>query len=115
MNKKLIGLSAATILFILPAFSLAINIADVNIYAEPTGTLTDIILVLNKILPIVWAVFVAIAIIMFIVAGIDFLIAQGEPGKLQQARRFVIWGFVGVAVAIIGYSVFKLVNTILGL
>jgi uncharacterized membrane protein YjfL (UPF0719 family) len=33
------------------------------------------------------------------------MFAQGDPTKIAQARQFVLWGVVGIIVAILAYSI----------
>ena len=65
------------------------------------------------ILNVVWIAFEAIAIVMFVIAGIMFLTAQGEASKLQTARSAVIWGVAGVVVGIVAYGIIGLIQGIL--
>lgn len=60
-----------------------------------------------------WVVFTVIALLMFIVAGVQFLTAMGDPEKIHTARMSAIWGVVGVAVGIIAYSIVGIVTNIL--
>jgi uncharacterized membrane protein len=69
---------------------------------------TDII---TKILNSLWILFTAIAVIMFVIAGITFLTANGEPEKLKLARSALIGGTVGVIVGIIAYSIITIVES----
>jgi len=63
----------------------------------------------NRIANAVWIIFTAIAVIMFVVAGIMFLTAQGEPEKIQKARSSLIWGVAGIVVAVIAFTIITLV------
>lgn len=74
----------------------------------------DLAILFQSIVNIVWAGFFFIAVIMFICAGITFLIAQGEVGKIADARRFALWGTVGVGVALVGFSIVNIVAGIIG-
>lgn len=98
MNKKLLVSFTATLALVLPFFALAI---------EPIG-LPGIIpgpwIVINRVLSFIWPLFIGFAVIMFIVAGLLFLSAQGDPGKVRDARNAVVWGVVGVVVGIISFS-----------
>ena len=62
----------------------------------------------------VWIIFAGLAIICFLFAGIMFLTSQGAPEKLTTARHAVLWGVVGVIVAILAYSAITLVQNALG-
>lgn len=61
---------------------------------------------------LVGLVFGAIAVIMFVIAGILFLTAQGQPEKVQTARQAFIWGVVGVVVGLVAFSIIAIISTI---
>jgi hypothetical protein len=56
-------------------------------------------------------VFGGIAVIMFLIAGIYFLTAGGEPEKVQKARSAFMWGIAGVVVGIIAFSIVAIVSS----
>lgn len=58
-------------------------------------------------------VFSAIAVIMFVIAGILFLTAQGEPDKVKTARAAFMWGIAGVIVGIIAFSIIAIVSRLI--
>ena len=109
MNKKLIALSNLAALLALPAVALAFNAGNVP-NSVSTLTVENII---DVIFSIIWPVTVAFAIIAFIVAAYLFMTAQGDPAKVQAARNAVLWGIVGVVVALLAFSIpFIIRNTI---
>jgi len=109
MNRKLITLSNVAILLVLPVAALAFNPGGVP-NAAPNLTINQLV---DVVFSILWPIVVAFAIIMFILAAFLFMTAQGDPVKLQQARSAVIWGVVGVAVALLAFSIpFVIRNTI---
>lgn len=77
--------------------------------------MNDVSTIMDNILSMVmWPLFAGIVVIMFLYAGIMFLTANGDPGKLGKARQAVIWAVVGIVVGLIGYSAVSFVKTILG-
>lgn len=73
---------------------------------RPTGGFTNIWDFFLAILGnIIWMVFVAVAIVMFIYAGFMFVTASGEPAKLHSAKMALIGGFIGVVVAVLAISI----------
>ncbi|MBM3206643.1 MAG: hypothetical protein FJZ43_03415 [Candidatus Staskawiczbacteria bacterium] len=111
--KKNIFAFFLTLLLILPNFSLAVNFIGL-----PTGNQNysdSIGWVLTQIFNlIIWPVSVLVIIILFIMAGFSFLTSKGDAAKLEQARRFVIWGIVGVVVILISFSIVQTVKNIIG-
>jgi uncharacterized membrane protein SirB2 len=61
-----------------------------------------------------WVVFTIIAIIAYVISGILFLTAYGEPEKLRQAKSAAIWGLMGILVALLAFGAVTLVRNIIG-
>ncbi len=61
----------------------------------------------------VWIIFGLIVVICFVMAGVMFLTARGEPEKLKIAKSAAVWGVVGVVVGILAYSVMTIIERIL--
>lgn len=101
MNKKLLIAYATTTLLALPIIALGFDAGPVP---EPIGGLS-IGGLIDVVFGIIWPIFVAFAIVMFIIAAFLFFTAQGDPEKVAQARQFVIWGVVGIVVAVIAFSI----------
>jgi hypothetical protein len=100
MNKKIISsliLGALLILLVAPTPAFAV----VN------SIQTLMVAIVNGV---VWVVFCGIAVICFVYAGIMFLSAYGDPGKLQLARSAFLWGVVGVIVGILAYSIILVIE-----
>ena len=109
MNKKIFSLFLITFLLISPFFSLAQP-------KDPFGGNPPILFsqmvtnVLTIILTLLWIVGGAFVTIMFVLAGFKFLTAPGEPTKVSEARKMVLWGLVGAAVMILAWSVTSIVQ-----
>ena len=52
-----------------------------------------------------------IAVIMIIIGGIHFATSQGDPGKVAKGRKTIIYGLVGLAIAVLAFAI---VNYVLG-
>lgn len=82
--------------------------------ANPTGiTISNFGDLIGRIETFMWLIFGGIAVIMFVIAGITFLTAQGDPEKVGTARSAFIWGVAGIVVAIVAYSILAIVSSIL--
>lgn len=66
--------------------------------------------IMGSIESVVWYVFGTIVIVCFVMAGILFLTAQGDPEKLKTARHAFMWGVAGVVVGLIAYSIIAIVT-----
>lgn len=93
-----------------------VSLAGQNYVGAPPpnpGAFPNLVGFMNGIVDLAWKIFFAIAVIMFILAGIEFLTSQGEPGKISKAKAFVIWGVVGIVVGVAAFSIVKIVTNLL--
>lgn len=109
MNKKLIK-SSSLILFslILPYF------AKADLWDELANSTFDINIAIANIRILMWTIFGGLSAIMFIFAGITFLSANGDPSKIAQAKKAVVWAVVGIVVTILGFFAKSITKNILG-
>ena len=54
-----------------------------------------------------------LGVIVFIYAGFNYLTAQGETPKIEQAKRIMIYAIVGIAVSVLGLVAVRTVDSIL--
>jgi len=62
-----------------------------------------------------WIIAVGVVVILWIVTGILFLTAQGDPSKLTLARKALLSSIVGTALAILAFSAQGLIGNSLGI
>lgn len=101
MNKKLIGSFALATLLMLPVLVLAAP-------PVPVLGLGGVAVALDTIVNFIFGLFLSIAVIFFIIAGYYFL-----TGDVSKGRTSVIYGAIGVGVAILSYSIFNIVLSLL--
>ncbi|MCX6720113.1 MAG: hypothetical protein NTV36_03355 [Candidatus Staskawiczbacteria bacterium] len=106
MNKKILYLATLGFLVMPSMISAQLfrPVSSVNLLGMLVNVTTAI-----------WGLFVGLAVIFFIASGVLFLTAQGEPAKLATAKAALLWGIVGVIVAVLAYSIPQLVISITGL
>ena len=56
----------------------------------------------------------ALAVLMIIVAGIMYLTSGGDEGRVENAKRWLIYAIVGLIVALLGWVIVNTVITQLG-
>jgi len=110
MNKKIIISSVSVALSSLPAVILAFDPGPIP-NAAPGLNINSLV---DIVFSILWPVAVAFFIVMFVIAAFQFFTAQGDPEKVKSARNFVIWGVVGVVVALLAWSIPFIVRNTLG-
>lgn len=104
MKKITLALVALSVL-VLPVMVSAVAALPAGVPA--VGSMEDLI---NKIGSFMWVIFGGIAVVMFVIAGILFLTAGGDPEKVASARQSFIWGIAGVVVAILAYSILTILT-----
>lgn len=83
--------------------------------AQPTiiTSTADITKALGNVRNIVWTILAIIVVIMFVWAGITFVTAEGDPGKVQSARNRVLYGIIGIIVALLAGGILLLVQNLM--
>jgi len=69
--------------------------------------------VLTRVLNWLLAIFGALAIISFIIAGVLYLTAQGDSRTIERAKKAVTFGIIGIAVGLIGLVVVRTIDSLL--
>ena len=64
---------------------------------------------LHEILRILFGILAAVAVLMIVIAGMRFVIAQGNPQDVAKARKTIIYSVVGLAVALTAEAIVSLV------
>ena len=108
MNKKLIVSSVIAAFAFSPLISLAVALIP------PPGIIGSFGGIFDAIFSLLWPIFAAYGIIMFLVAGFQFLSAKGEPSEVLKARQSVIYGSTGVALGILAFSIPFIIKFALG-
>ncbi|MDO4979110.1 MAG: pilin [Candidatus Saccharibacteria bacterium] len=51
-----------------------------------------------------------VAVVFLIVGGYRYMTAQGDPGKLKQAKTAITWSVIGVLVAVLSFAIVSMVS-----
>lgn len=62
----------------------------------------------------IFAGFVALAVIMALLAAFQFVREGGNPEKISEARQKLIWAAVGIGVALMAKGFVPVIQSILG-
>ena len=73
----------------------------------PSVTLAQITItgMVENVAKVVWTVGTIIVIILWVVTGILFLAAQGDPAKLKTAKTALFTSIAGTVIIILAFSV----------
>ena len=81
---------------------------------NPLNT-TDLIVLVKNIMGYITKLAIPIAVIIIIWIGIKFFLAQGNPEKINQASKALLWTIVGFAIILIGDGFIALIQSVLNL
>ena len=126
--KKLLILSSFIALFsafilpdFLPAFAQAENVLRGNDCLYNPGGGVGAVVTMECILPlfaniIYWLILFAgtVAVFFVIFGGIKLLTSSGDPGKVDSARKTIIWAVVGLIVVISSFMIVNIVADVTG-
>lgn len=55
-----------------------------------------------------------LAVLMFVIAGIFFIISAGNPDKTQKAKDIAKWAAIGVGISLAGNGLVAIVRAVIG-
>jgi hypothetical protein len=126
INIAIIG----TLIFGIPAIASAQNVGDVidvveDIVGEdneqevkidnPLGEGSTLWTLLDRIVAFIYIISFSVAVILFIFSGYRFIMAAGDPEKINSAKKMVWWTIIGLMIIIAANGIIDLVvNEILG-
>lgn len=122
MNKKIALLLSLCILMSLSGFALAETISLPNplcpVMANPCVPSATCVCgfgdLIARITSYISTIIGILAVLMFVIAGIYFVISAGNPEKVKKARDIAIWAAIGVAISLAGTGLVALVRAVIG-
>ncbi len=75
--------------------------------ADPKALSKTIVNVINTVLGILGI----IAVVVMILGGITFLTSQGDANKVQKGKNTILYGLVGLIVALLAFAIVNFVTT----
>jgi len=79
---------------------------------NPLGT-TDITTLFSKLSTALLDIAVPIAVIMYVWAGILFLTSRGDPGRVTQAKKVLLYTTIGLVVIFLAGGLVDLIRSII--
>jgi heme O synthase-like polyprenyltransferase len=61
------------------------------------------------VLNIVFGVIAAVAVLVIVIAGLQFILSRGEPQKTATARNTIIYASIGLALAFFAFAIVRFV------
>ena len=67
-----------------------------------------------EILRIGFGISGSIALLIIVISGLRYILASGDPAKMAQAKKGILFAVIGLIIALSGYSIVTLVVRGLG-
>jgi len=71
----------------------------------------DLMAGIKLILGAVFGIIGVVAVVMIILGGISYATSQGDPGKVKKGKDTILYGVIGLIVALLAFAI---VNFVLG-
>lgn len=71
----------------------------------------DLMSTLQVVINVVIGIIGFVAVVMIIMGGISFATSQGDSSKVAKARNTILYGVVGLIVALLAYAIVNFVLT----
>ncbi|MEK7608120.1 MAG: hypothetical protein AAB495_00890 [Patescibacteria group bacterium] len=97
------------VLFLLPAMTFAIEKPPTS----PIKTVEDLEGAMDKIFGLAFWLLTVVAIFLVLFAGFKYLTASGDPEKMKQANRQLLFSAIAIAIALIAKGVPALIQDVL--
>lgn len=82
--------------------------------AAGCNTTTSADTVANNVIEIVIGVLGLVAVFVMIYGGFTYMTSTGDASKIQRGKNIIIYGLVGLVVAILAYAIVKFVGGAIG-
>ncbi len=103
--KRIINKHKSKLIFLMFLFS--------PLFVNAIESGDDVLAVLRNITSWLWQIFLIATIIAFLIAGFFYITAAGNPEKINRANRMVLYGVIGVVVALFSGGMVALIESIL--
>jgi hypothetical protein len=114
LNSRFMRWAAASTMLMLSAPAHALDAAGGAASARPNDTPANLFGdggIFGKIANVLIFLVGAIAVIVIIFGGLRYVISTGDAGRIKQAKDTILYGVIGVVIAILAYAIVNFVIT----
>lgn len=113
MKKLLLGIVIASFVLAPVALTTIGLIVPLDASAEPPDTVipdTDVVASLGNIADWLFYILIGVSVLFIVIAGLQYVTAQGDPEKIKLAGQKVLYALIGVIVASLAKGLVVLVQ-----
>ena len=71
----------------------------------------DLMGTINTIINVIIGVIGFVAVVVIILGGVQYTTSAGDPGKVKKAKDTILYGIIGLVVALLAYAIVNFVLT----
>lgn len=110
MIKKIIGVNAGLFLWVHSAHAqLTVPQNKYNLANK-----ADPAVLVSGVIEFVLSFVAVLAMLMIIIAGIMYMTSAGDTGRIDTAKKWLVWGIGGLIVALMAWVIVNAVSAALG-
>ena len=68
----------------------------------------------KQIINVIIAVLGIVAVVVIVLGGVSYVTSQGDPAKTKKARDTILYGVIGLVIALLAYGIVNFVLASLG-
>lgn len=81
--------------------------AECNI--DSSATTDDLLGTVKNVINVILGILGVVAVVVIILGGFTFITSQGDAGKVMKGRNTILWGVVGLIVALLAFTIVNFV------
>ncbi|MDO4219770.1 MAG: hypothetical protein Q4D22_00865 [Candidatus Saccharibacteria bacterium] len=74
-----------------------------------TGAQTDASSTVTTALNVVFGIIGVVGVVMIVLGGVSYITSQGDPGKIQKGKNTILYGVIGIVVALLAFAIVNFV------
>lgn len=74
-----------------------------------TGAQTDVMDTVGTALNVVFGIVAIIAVVMIVIGGVSYATSQGDPGKVAKGKNTIMYGIIGMVIALLAFAIVNFV------
>ena len=83
--------------------------SGLNMVSGGAASGVDVSGTISKITTFIFALLGIVAVFVIILGGFNMMTSSGDPGKVKKGKDTILWGIIGLVVAILAYAIVRFV------
>jgi type IV secretory pathway VirB2 component (pilin) len=85
------------------------DLSECNNLKDANSNSNDLMSTVNTIINVIIGVIGFVAVVVIILGGVQYTTSAGDPGKVKKAKDTILYGIIGLVVALLAYAIVNFV------